>query len=65
LSVPLSKRLLAAVIGTFGLFFTRFCGIAALSTQGPGAILSIGLALMIFAFGQISGGHFNAASSAR
>lgn len=69
MSVPLSKRLLAEVIGTFGFFFTGFCGIAALNTQGPGAILSIGiaagfgfgLALMIFAFGHISGGHFNPA----
>jgi aquaporin Z len=65
----LSKRLVAEVIGTFGFFFTGFCGIAALTTEGPGAILSIGiaagfgfgLALMIFAFGHISGGHYNPA----
>jgi aquaporin Z len=65
----LHKRLAAEVIGTFGFFFTGFCGIAALTTQGPSAILSIGiaagfgfgLALMIFAFGHISGGHYNPA----
>jgi aquaporin Z len=69
LQVPLSKRLAAEVIGTFGFFFTGFCGIAALSTQGYTAVLSIGvaagfgfgLALMIFAFGHISGGHYNPA----
>lgn len=66
---PLSKRLAAEVIGTFGFFFTGFCGIAALTTQGPEAIQSLGIAagfgfglgLMIFAFGHISGGHFNPA----
>ena len=55
----LPKRLAAEVVGTFGFFFTGFCGIAAFTTQGPSAILSIGiaagfgfgLALMIFAFG--------------
>jgi MIP family channel proteins len=66
---PLSKRLAAEVIGTFGFFFTGFCGIAALTTQGPEAIQSLGIAagfgfglgLMIFAFGHISGGHYNPA----
>jgi MIP family channel proteins len=65
----LSKRLVAEVIGTFGFFFTGFCGIAALTTQGPEAIQSLGIAagfgfglgLMIFAFGHISGGHYNPA----
>jgi MIP family channel proteins len=65
----LSKRLAAEVIGTFGFFFTGFCGIAALQTQGPTAIQSLGIAtgfgmglgLMIFAFGHLSGGHFNPA----
>jgi MIP family channel proteins len=68
-TAALSKRLAAEVIGTFGFFFTGFCGIAALTTQPSGAILSIGvaagfgfgLALMIFAFGHISGGHYNPA----
>src|SRR5579863_6277002 len=65
----LPKRLLAEVIGTFGFFFIGFCGIAASVTQPPGAILSIGvaagfgfgLAAMIFAFGHVSGGHYNPA----
>jgi MIP family channel proteins len=68
-SADLQKRLIAEVVGTFGFFFAGFCGIASLSTQGTGAIAAIGiaagfgfgLALMIFAFGHISGGHFNPA----
>ena len=66
---PISKRLAAETIGTFGFFLTGFMGITALTTQGPLAIQAIGiaagfgfgLALMIFAFGQVSGGHFNPA----
>jgi len=65
----LPKRLVAEVIGTFGFFFTGFTGIAALTLYGQGAILSLGVAagfgfglgLMIFAFGHISGGHYNPA----
>ena len=65
---PLPKRLAAEVVGTFGFFFTGFCGIAAVSLF-PNGILSLGiaagfgmgLALMIFAFGHISGGHYNPA----
>lgn len=65
---PLPKRLAAEAIGTFGFFFTGFTGIAA-ATQLPGSILSLGiaagfgfgLALMIFAFGHVSGGHYNPA----
>jgi aquaporin NIP len=68
-SEKLSKRLAAEVIGTFGFFFTGFCGIAALVTQGATAIQSLGiafgfglgLAMMIFAFGHICGGHYNPA----
>jgi aquaporin NIP len=68
----LSKRLMAEAIGTFGFFFIGFCGIAAAVTQGPAAIQSLGIALgfgfglglMIFAFGHISGGHYNPAVSA-
>jgi aquaporin NIP len=63
-----TRRLLAEMIGTFGFFFLGFSGIAA-SAERPGSITSIGialgfglgLALMIFAFGHISGGHFNPA----
>lgn len=68
----LPRRLLAEVVGTFGFFFMGFSGIAALSTQGPAAISSIGiaagfgfgLAAMIFAFGHVSGGHYNPAVTA-
>jgi MIP family channel proteins len=66
------RRLLAEVIGTFGFFFAGFCGIAALRLQGPTSIGTIGIAagfgfglsLMIFAFGHVSGGHYNPAVSA-
>jgi aquaporin NIP len=68
-SEKLSKRLAAEVIGTFGFFFTGFCGIAAVTTQGPTSIQAVGiafgfglgLAMMIFAFGHICGGHYNPA----
>lgn len=64
------SRLLAEVIGTFGFFFLGFSGIAA-ATDHPGSIagagvaagFGLGLALMIFAFGHISGGHYNPAVS--
>jgi aquaporin NIP len=67
--IPLHKRLLAEVLGTFGFFFAGFCGIAAFSTQGILQIQSLGiafgfglgLAMMIFAFGHVSGGHYNPA----
>ena len=63
-----TRRLVAELVGTFGFFFLGFTGIAA-SVEREGAISSIGvavgfgfgLALMIFAFGHISGGHFNPA----
>ena len=66
METPLSRRVLAEVIGTFGFFFLGFIGIAAATTE-PGSIGSIGLAagfglglgLMIFALGHISGGHYN------
>lgn len=65
---PYPTRLLAELIGTFGFFFLGFTGIAA-SIDQPDAIgvasvaagFGLGLALMIFAFGHISGGHFNPA----
>jgi len=66
----LNARLLAEIIGTFGFFFIGFSGIAA-SVNLPGSIapagvaagFGLGLGLMIAAFGQISGGHFNPAVS--
>ena len=69
MDIPLSKRLAAECLGTFGFFLTAFMGIITLVTQGVTAIQSLGiaagfgfgLAAMIFAFGQISGGHFNPA----
>ncbi len=65
---PYWKRCVAEAIGTFGFFFIGFSGIA-LSVVQPTEIGSVavavgfglGLALMIFAFGHISGGHFNPA----
>lgn len=64
----LGRRLIAEFLGTFGFFFLGFTGIAA-ATEIPGAITSagvaagfgLGVAMMIFAFGHISGGHFNPA----
>ena len=64
----MSNRLIAELVGTFGFFFIGFSGIAA-SVNLPGSIapagvaagFGLGLGLMIAAFGQISGGHFNPA----
>lgn len=63
-----SSRLVAEAIGTFGFFFLGFSGIAALvdhpgsiSGAGIAAGFGLGLAMMIFAFGHISGGHYNPA----
>jgi aquaporin NIP len=63
-----ARRVLAEVLGTFGFFFMGFMGLAA-GVAHPGSIGSIGmaagfglgLALMLFAFGHISGGHYNPA----
>ncbi len=67
---PLSARLLAEAIGTFGFFFIGFSGIASavnlplsIGPAGIAAGFGLGLGLMIAAFGQISGGHFNPAVS--
>jgi aquaporin Z len=65
---PYPTRLLAELIGTFGFLFLGFSGIAATVDQpaaigvgGVAAGFGLGVALMIFAFGHISGGHFNPA----
>ena len=66
----MSNRLLAEAVGTFGFFLIGFSAIA-VSVKLPGVIapagvaagFGLGLGLMIAAFGQISGGHFNPAVS--
>ena len=66
----LRMRVTVETVGTFGFFFIGFMGIAAATTY-PGSIGTVGvavgfgggLALMIFAFGHISGGHYNPAVS--
>jgi aquaporin Z len=68
MAAPIQKRLAAEAIGTFGFFFLGFSGIA-VATEIPDSIPSLGiavgfgfgLALMITAFGHISGGHYNPA----
>ncbi len=62
------RRLLAEVTGTFGFFFLGFVGIVtavthpdAIGSGGVAAGFGLGLAMMIFAFGHISGGHYNPA----
>ncbi len=66
----LSVRLVVEAVGTFGFFFIGFSGIAAfvnlpgsIAAAGVAAGFGLGLGLMIGAFGQISGGHFNPAVS--
>lgn len=66
----LNTRLLAEAVGTFGFFFIGFSGIASaenlplsIAPAGIAAGFGLGLGLMIAAFGQISGGHFNPAVS--
>lgn len=65
---PYWKRLIAELIGTFGFLVIAFSGIAVaviqpdvLGAVGVAAAFGIGLTMMIFAFGHISGGHFNPA----
>lgn len=60
------SRLIAEVAGTFMFFFIGFMGIAAATEQSlPGvavaASFGLGLTFAIFAFGHISGGHYNPA----
>jgi MIP family channel proteins len=66
----LRVRLVVEAVGTFGFFFIGFSGIAAavnlpgsIGPAGVAAGFGLGLGLMIAAFGQISGGHFNPAVS--
>jgi len=60
------SRLIAEVTGTFMFFFLGFMGIAAATEQSLPAVavaasFGFGLTLAIFAFGHISGGHYNPA----
>jgi MIP family channel proteins len=66
----LAQRSLVEVLGTFGFFFLGFMGVAvavtipdSIGSGGIAAGFGLGLALMIFAFGHVSGGHFNPAVS--
>ena len=68
MTYPYWKRMLVEALGTFGFFLFGFSGIAAavllpgsIGAGGVAAGFGLGLALMIFAFGHISGGHFNPA----
>jgi len=67
---PLVQRAIVEAIGTFGFFFLGFMGIAAatsisgsIGSGGVAAGFGLGVAMMIFAFGHISGGHLNPAVS--
>ena len=44
MDIPVSKRLAAECLGTFGFFLTAFMGIVTLATQGVTAIQSLGIA---------------------
>jgi len=67
---PLIQRAIVEALGTFGFFFLAFMGIAVATTIagsiGSGGIAAgfgLGLMLMVFGFGHVSGGHFNPAVS--
>ena len=64
----LGRRLIAEFLGTFGFLFIGFTAIAVAITvpdsitgTGVAASFGLGLAMMLFAFGHISGGHYNPA----
>jgi MIP family channel proteins len=66
----LVQRAIVELLGTFGFFFLGYMGIAAavsisgsIGSGGIAAGFGLGLMLMIFAFGHVSGGHFNPAVS--
>ncbi len=70
MEATLDRRIMAEIVGTFGFLFAGFSGLAA-STVNKGSIdgqgmalgFGLGLAMMIFAFGHVSGGHYNPAVS--
>jgi MIP family channel proteins len=64
------RRFIVEILGTFGFLFIAFSGVAlsvlnpsAIGSVGVAAAFGLGLGLMVFAFGHISGGHFNPAVS--
>jgi MIP family channel proteins len=62
-TLPLGPALVAEAVGTFGLVFVG-CGAIAVGNVGTaGVAAAFGLAIMtmIYAFGHVSGGHFNPA----
>jgi MIP family channel proteins len=68
MEATLDRRMLAEIVGTFGFFFAGFSGLAAsvvhtgsIDGQGMALGFGLGLAMMIFAFGHVSGGHYNPA----
>lgn len=68
MEATLDRRMFAEIVGTFGFFFAGFSGLAAglvhpgsIDGQGMALGFGLGLAMMIFAFGHVSGGHYNPA----
>jgi MIP family channel proteins len=68
MDASLDRRIVAEIVGTFGFFFAGFSGLAAavvhkgsIDGQGQALCFGLGLTAMIFAFGHVSGGHYNPA----
>lgn len=65
-SLPLGPALVAEAIGTFTLVFAG-CGaiaVGALSPAGVAAAFGLAIMVMVYAFGHVSGAHFNPAVTA-
>jgi MIP family channel proteins len=68
MDASLDRRIVAEIVGTFGFFFAGFSGLAAaavhrgsIDAQGQALCFGLGLTAMVFAFGHVSGGHYNPA----